>query len=204
MQSNNQPIPLSRNFFPGLLPLVGQKQYERVLERYYELYSKHSMPESAVLKHHLVQGILPGLAYYQLLREDGKTQEEALQKIDQVFEELYAKNIRAFQKLGRLPFFYTILRMYIRTAMREYPAAGWEMIWQQVDGSAIRFRMNSCFYFNTLKAYGAPELAASYCRVDDLIYGSMSSQVLWQRTQTIARGAEYCDFCFANARKAAK
>lgn len=91
--------------------------------------------------------------------------------------------------------------MYIKTAMRDYPADGWQMIWQQIDGSAIRFRMNTCFYYNTLKTYGAPELTASYCRVDDLIYGGMSSQVLWQRTQTIARGAEYCDFCFANARK---
>lgn len=90
MQPNNQTIPLSKPFFPGLLPLVGQKQYERVLERYSKLYSKHSMPESAILKHHLVQGILPGLAYYQLLLEDGKPQEDALQKIDQVLEQLYA------------------------------------------------------------------------------------------------------------------
>ncbi|MRR29069.1 hypothetical protein EG834_01740 [bacterium] len=204
MKPNNKAIPLSKKFFPGLLPLVGQKQYELVLARYSDLYSKHDMPENAMLKHHLVQGILPGLAYYQILREEGKSQEAALEKIDQIFEAVFEDHMKEFQRLGRLPFVYTLLRAVIRTAMREYPAEGWEMIWQQVDGSAIRFRMNTCFYYNTLWAYGAPELTAAYCRVDDLIYGNMSSQVLWQRTQTIARGAEYCDFCFANARKAAK
>ena len=71
----------------------------------------------------------------------------------------------------------------------------------RIPGDAIRFRMNTCFYYKTLAAYGAPELTASFCRVDDLIYGGMSAQVLWQRTQTIGRGAEYCDFCFANAKK---
>jgi len=157
-----------------------------------------------VLKNHLVQGILPGLAYYQLLREDGKSQESALEKIDQTFEVIFAGSIRSFQKLGKIPFFYTILRAYIKTAMREYPADGWEMDWQQVDSGAIRFKMNTCFYFNTLSAYGAPELTASFCRVDDLVYGGMSDQVLWQRTQTIARGAAYCDFCFANAKKVTK
>ncbi|MBA4383828.1 MAG: hypothetical protein C0410_03765 [Anaerolinea sp.] len=203
MKSNNS-IPLSKRFFPGILPLVGQKQYERILNRYNDLYARHDMPENEVLKHHLVQGILPGLAYYQILREDGKSQESALEKIDKTFEVIFAGSIRTFQKIGKIPFFYPILRGYIKTAMKEYPADGWEMDWQQVDGDAIRFKMNTCFYFNTLSAYGAPELTASYCRVDDLIYGNMSSQVLWQRTQTIARGAEFCDFCFANARKAAQ
>jgi hypothetical protein len=202
--SSNNTIPLSKRFFPGILPLIGQKQYERVLNRYFDLYDKHSIPDNPVLKHHLVQGILPGLAYYQILREDGKSQESALEKTDQVFKEMYSGYAKSMQRLGRLPFFYSILRAYIKTAMKEYPADGWEMEWQQVDGDAIRFKMKSCFYYSTLSAYGAPELTASFCRVDDLIYGSMSSQVLWQRTQTIARGAEYCDFCFANARKEAK
>jgi hypothetical protein len=202
--SSNKSIPQSKRFFPGILPLVGQKQYERIQRRYHDLYSKHAMPANPVLQHHLVQGILPGLAYYQILREDGKSQESALEKIDQIFEEMYSGYAKRMQKLGRLPFFYPILRAYIKTAMRDYPADGWEMEWQQLDSDAVRFKMNTCFYYNTLAAYGAPELTASFCRVDDLIYGNMSSQVLWQRTQTIARGAEYCDFCFANARKAAK
>lgn len=202
--NSNQPIPHSKHFFPGIIPLVGQKQYERILNRYHDLYSSHAMPDNPVLQHHLVQGILPGLAYYQILREDGKSQEEALEKIDTFFEEIYTGYAKRMQRLGRLPFVYPILRAYIKTAMRQYPADGWEMEWQQLDGDAVRFKMNSCFYYNTLSAYGAPELTTSFCQIDDNIYGNMSNQVLWQRTQTIARGAAYCDFCFGNARKAAK
>ena len=51
----------------------------------------------------------------------------------------------------------------------------------------------------TLSRYGAPELTASFCRIDDLVYGNMSPQLEWRPTQTIGRGAAYCDFCFARA-----
>jgi hypothetical protein len=56
--------------------------------------------------------------------------------------------------------------------------------------------MKSCFYFDTFSKYGMPELTASFCRVDDLTYGNMSSHVKWQRSKTMASGADSCDFCF--------
>ena len=70
------------------------------------------------------------------------------------------------------------------------------MDWVQNDKNAIRFDMKSCFYFDTLSQYGAPELTASFCRVDDLTYGNMSPHIKWQRSKTIARGEACCDFCF--------
>jgi predicted ArsR family transcriptional regulator len=61
--------------------------------------------------------------------------------------------------------------------------------------------MKSCYYHDVLSGYGAAELTASFCRVDDLIYENMSPALSWQRTMTIARGDAYCDFCFARAKK---
>ena len=69
----------------------------------------------------------------------------------------------------------------------------------QNDKNAVRFNMNSCFYYDTLKKCGAPELTVSFCKVDDYIYGDMSRYVKWQRTMTIGRGDTHCDFCFARA-----
>lgn len=196
-------IPTSKRFFPALLPLVGEPIYTRTLETYRSLYSAYDLPENATLVWHLVEGILPGLALYRALLESGQTRESALAKVDACFDVLFAGNIAKMKRVGRLPFVFFILRLIIKPAMRQYPPAGWDIEWLQVDDRAVRFNMKSCFYFNTLTKFGAPELTASFCRVDDLVYGDMSSAILWQRTQTIARGNDLCNFCFANARKTA-
>jgi len=169
--------------------------------RYRDLSANHDLPQNSFLKWHLIEGILPGLAFYQVLRESGESQENALATIDRAFESLFFDNVKKMKKFGRLPFIYHFLRLFIKPAMRPYPAEGWKIEWIQNDKSAIRFNMKSCFYHDILSKYGAPELTASFCRVDDLTYENMSPALSWQRTMTIARGDAYCDFCFIRAKK---
>jgi hypothetical protein len=184
-----------------LSPIIGKEKYGRIFARYRDLYANHGLPQNPYLRRHLIEGILPGLAFYQVLRESGESQESALATIDRAFEPLFSDNVKKMKKLGRLPFIYPLLRLFIKPAMRPYPPEGWKIEWTQNDKKAIRFNMKSCFYHDTLSKYGAPELTASFCRVDDLIYGNMSPDLLWQRTMTIARGDAYCDFCFARTVK---
>jgi hypothetical protein len=194
-------IPMSKHFFPSLSPIIGKEKYERVFARYRDLYANHDLPQNQFLRLHLIEGILPGLAFYQVLRESGESQESALATIDRAFERLFSDNVKKMKKLGRLPFIHFFLRLFIKPAMRQYPPEGWKIEWIQNDKKAIRFNMRSCFYHDTLSRYGAPELTASFCRVDDLIYENMSPDLLWQRTMTIAKGDACCDFCFARAIK---
>jgi hypothetical protein len=196
-QDSKIEIPMSKYFFPSLSPIIGKEKYGRIFARYRDLYANHGLPQNPYLRRHLIEGILPGLAFYQVLRESGESQESALATIDRAFEPLFSDNVKKMKKLGRLPFIYPLLRLFIKPAMRPYPPEGWKIEWTQNDKKAIRFNMKSCFYHDTLSKYGAPELTASFCRVDDLIYGNMSPDLLWQRTMTIARGDAYCDFCFA-------
>ena len=124
--------------------------------------------------------------------------------IDQAFEILFSDNFTKMKKLGRLRFIYPFLRIFIKPTMRAYPVEGWKIDWLQNDRNAIRFDMKSCFYFDTFSKYGAPELTASFCRVDDLTYETMSAYIQWQRSKTIARGAASCDFCFLPVREQQK
>lgn len=192
-------IPVSKVFFPAIQTMISENMFQNLQRRYEDLYQKHGQVDNPALRRHLVNGILPGLALYQLIRESGKSQTEAIAAIDQIFKVLFLKKQRSMQKLGKLPFIYSFLRKYIKTAMRQYPAEGWTIEWTQNDSEAIRFNMKTCFYFNTLSSLGAPELTASFCQVDDNIYSDMSPNIQWVRTQTIARGSALCDFCFANA-----
>jgi hypothetical protein len=181
-------IPMSKRFFPPLLAIIGEEKYGRVYMRYRDLYAHRDLPQNPFLRRHLIEGILPGLAFYQILRESGEAQESALVIMDRAFGQLFSDNVKKMKKLGRLPFIYPFLRLFIKSAMRPYPPEGWKIEWAQNDKKAIRFNMKSCYYHDVLSEYGAAELTASFCRVDDLIYENMSPALAWQRKMTIARG----------------
>lgn len=191
-------VPESKRFFPGLLPILGDDSYERVITRYRELYSTHELPANPRLRWHLVEGILPGLALYQVLRESGESQDNALGSVDRAFDQLFAGDVKQMRRIGRLPFALLFFRVFLKSFMRKYPPEGWTIEWKGNSRDGIRFDMTTCFYHATLSDLGAPELTAAFCRVDDLIYSSMSRYVSWQRTSTIAGGKAYCDFCFAS------
>ena len=196
-------VPVSKRFFPGLLPIPGDDTYERVITRYRELYSNHELPANPQLRWHLVQGILPGLALYQVLRESGESQDNATGTVDRTFDQLFAGDVKQMRRIGRLPFALLFFRVFLKSFMRKYPPAGWAIEWKN-SRDGIRFDMTTCFYHATLSALGAPELTAAFCRVDDLMYSSMSRYVSWQRTTTIASGDARCDFCFASTRGSTK
>jgi hypothetical protein len=191
-------LSMSKRFFPGLWKIIGDQKYQQVNIRYRELYEKQRLPKNRALRRHLIEGILPGLAFYQVLRENGESQESALKIIDQAFERLFSDKFARMKLLGRLRFIYPLLRLYIKSAMRKYPPEGWKVEWLQNDQKAVRFDMKSCFYFDTFSKYGTPELTASFCQVDDFVYGHMSPYIKWQRSKTIGRGATHCDFCFSH------
>jgi len=201
MQQKMKVIPMSKRFFPGLLSIIGDEKYNQVIARYQELFEKHEFPASPALRWHLTEGILPGLAFYQILRESGETQKGALAIVDQTFEKLFSDKQAKMKKLGNLRFVYPFLRLYIKPAMRQYPPEGWKIDWIQNDKKAIRFDMKSCFYYDVLSSYNAPELTVSFCQVDDFIYGDMSPHIKWQRSKTIGRGDTYCDFCFLSVKE---
>jgi hypothetical protein len=126
-QNSKSEIPMSKRFFPALLPIVGDETYKQVISRYRDLYSNHHLPNNPIIQRHLIEGILPGLALYQVLRERGETQESALAMIDQTFKKLFSDKLANMQKVGSLRFVYPFLRLYIKPAMRQYPPEGWKI-----------------------------------------------------------------------------
>ena len=63
MTQTTKEIPLSKRFFPGLLPIIGAEKYKQVIARYQELFETHELPQHPALQRHLIEGILPGLAF---------------------------------------------------------------------------------------------------------------------------------------------
>jgi hypothetical protein len=193
---------LWRQELAGLLgPGPSQGIMARVEARYADLYAGRTHYDNRALRQHLEENILPGLALYQVLREDGHHTDAALKTVERLFAADLMRRRRSLERLGRLPFFFALLRAVTRRFMaRNFPPEGWEVEWPDAGRDVVAFDMQSCFYLDVLTEYGAPELTPVYCRLDDLIYEDLSPHVRWERTKTLGRGDDCCDFRFRRAR----
>ena len=172
----------------------------RVQARYDELYARRLRFYQPALRQHYEESILPSLALYQILREESNNQEAALAEIDRILTALVEQSGRRqlVQTMGRLPDPFAILRIANRWALKQrYPPEGWRFEWVEDSDQCIAYDARECFYVNLLTAYGAPELTAHLCVVDDLLYSDLPG-ISWERTKTLGRGDDRCNFRFRN------
>ncbi len=187
-----------RNYRLAAAQILSADSCRRILLRYDEIALHAEWTENPRLRKHLFGHILPGLAIYQVLSAECGRQ-GALERLDRILEITASMARRRMLLLGRCPWAYTLLRWAIQPAMRAYPADGWETEWVEISSKAIRFNIHRCFYHEMFSCYKASELTASFCRVDDLIYEGVSPYFHWDRSQTIGKGAAFCNFGFSRA-----
>ncbi len=174
----------------------------RVQARYDELYAHRLHFHQPALRQHLEEGILPALALYQTLCEEGDDQEAALAEIDRILAASVERSgrRRLVKAMGHLPDPFAILRIANRWAMkRVYPPEGWRFEWVEDSDQCIAYDARECFYVNVLSFYGAPELTAHLCVIDDLLYGDLPG-IAWERTKTLSRGDDRCNFRFCRTK----
>lgn len=58
----------------------------------------------------------------------------------------------------------------------------------------MSFDMTECPYHKKCVHYGCPEIVKGFCDADDICYGNMHPKISWDRTKTIGRGDDVCDF----------
>ena len=187
-------------------PVQAAQLTARAQARYNDFYAHRLRFQQQALRQHYEEGILPSLALYQTLREEGNNQEAALTEMDLIIPAMLARSgrRRLVQILGCLPDPFTVLRILNRWAMKaRYPEEGWRFEWVEDSDQCIAYDARECFYLNVLTACGAPELTAHLCVIDDLLYGDLPG-ISWERTKTLGRGDDRCDFrfCRANASNA--
>jgi L-2-amino-thiazoline-4-carboxylic acid hydrolase-like protein len=166
----------------------------RAQARYEALYNERPHFTHLALRWHLEQKILPGLALYQVLSKESNDQDEVLAEVGS----LLAIGSRAFSKFVNmyryLPLPFAIIRQMFKASLLAFPQQGWDI--EQIENSKTSFAFNvrRCFYLDILTVYGAPELTPLYCRLNDLLYAAWSPSINWERTKTLGRGDDCCDF----------
>ena len=173
----------------------------KVQKHYDQLMAAHPQFTPIALQQHLENKLLPGIALYQTLLEDGLDQEVALGEV----QYLLGLTVIPYQKLWRLLDFvpdqlvFPLFRRAVRCEIDIFfPSEGWKLTWIEDNQERIAFDIQDCFYLNVLKAYGVPELTPIFCHLDDIFNENKSATILWQRSTTIGRGDVGCDFCWVN------
>ena len=150
------------------------------------------------LRQHHEGSILAGVALYRTLLEDGDDWEAALATVDRILAAAAQRSVlgQLVQVMRRLPDAYPTLRIMNRWALNSlYPEQGWRFEWVEDSHACIAFDARECFYVNLFAHYGTPELTAHFCALDDLLYGDLPG-ISWERTQTLGRGDDRCNFRF--------
>jgi hypothetical protein len=174
----------------------------RTQARYEALYNERPHFTHPALRWHLKQYLLPGLALYQVLSQESSDQETVLAEVSSLLAQ--GSVFRAFRtslklhmlplKLHLPPLPFALFQWAVRTSLLIYPREGWRLDQIEQSKDSIAFTFSRCFYLDVLRAYGAPELTPFYCQLDDLAYAEVFPAIRWERTKTLGRGDDCCDF----------
>jgi hypothetical protein len=192
----------SKDFLAAVESCLGAPIAANVRERLIPELESFSDPGLKELRVHLRDYMLPGLALYRTLLEEGRSRDDALAALEEVLRVRCAPRRAEMERMGALPLFYPILRLIVRGEMRrECPPEGWDLDWLENSREAIRWDVHRCYYVDVFTDLGVPELVAPFCNTDDYVYDGASKAYSWERKLTLGRGDDRCDFCFAATRR---
>ncbi len=164
-------------------------------QAYYAGYcAQHSGEKNRAQRANLKANILPGLSIYRALLDENPDRERALAEVEALFKEtFFTARLRGIRWLNHwLPDPFFVVRPALKLLAREEYLPGAQEI---VEDSKDCFALNTyrCFILDTLTLHGAAELTALYCKTDDWLASAMP-KVSWERTKTLGRGDDCCDF----------
>jgi hypothetical protein len=172
----------------------------RAQARYDELYATRARPTRRALRVHLERGILPGLALYQTLLEESGNKQVAVAEVESLPTSTLTILSKLMPLLGRLPDPFAVFRHITAWVVGiGFPMEGWQVDPVEASDDCIAFDVRRCFYLDTLTGYGAPELTSVYCGGDDALFAMLPPSITWERTMTLGRGDNRCNFRWCRA-----
>ena len=191
---------LGKSRLSGAIEKIPSMAIRNQAEKELEKLLKENDLSNRMLTKHLRESILPAIAVYGILLDHGWTVKDAYQLVRRTVLEASKPVAASFQRLGKLPFCFPLLRMMCPLSIQvNFGEAGWDFVWKENNRSKLEWHCHRCFYADVFARYHMPELTAIFCESDDVVYGNISG-VRWGRTKTIGYGDDICDFRFYNDR----
>ncbi|MFR5786659.1 MAG: L-2-amino-thiazoline-4-carboxylic acid hydrolase [Christensenellales bacterium] len=160
-----------------------------------ELRSEHAGTSRQRMRH-LESQIMPGIAAYETL-QTVMPKEEALRTVHGYVEERAYRLKKIFLRLMRIPGLYKKVPGIFAAQTPKFfgISAGFEANEIRTTGGVWRIDMTRCPYHDECVRCGCPELCHCFCDSDDITYDGLHPKLIWQRTMTLGRGDDRCDFC---------
>ncbi len=165
----------------------------RAAQRHHQTFNSTALSPNKQTRQIQQQRILPVAALYQALVEVTGDQKQAYAITETLVKASFFRvQLFGIRMLNYLPDPFPIIRPVLRVMVRfsEMPN-GQEII--RDDRICFAVNVRQCFIYDTLLKIGSPELTPIFCATDDWLSAAMP-KVRWERTQTIGRGANLCDF----------
>ena len=179
--------------------LYGPEQGERIaqfMEKEYGSLCAAFAERPEALQRHLHNNIFPVVTAFRALLAEGLDRQEAAETAQDAFLALMNGIADTIRRALRVPGLYRLIPWVFRTAMPRLfgEDAGFRFRFYPTDGHRAKFDMQQCPYFQICQELQCMELAPTFCETDDICYGNMHPRLIWNRTKTLARGGDCCDF----------
>lgn len=155
-----------------------------------EMYSENYNDLKGFEKKHASAAYNIAAIYIPLREELGS--ETAIRILDDVWKPAALRTNARYDKLPP-KLFIKLCRIIAGTAFGN--KAGFRQIDISKDKTEVRFDVISCPYVRIMKELGCSEACPIVCRQDEYSYGGMRG-IVFERTKTLGRGDEKCDFCY--------
>ena len=167
--------------------------YQKSLLKYDELLSQ-ATEKKGQQKKIFKKMLLPRISLYKTLQENGFSQEEAKKILYDHMIEIAAKPMRKkYEMMDKLPFAYGFFRFGFTHIV---PGSNlWEADIDNSKKDEFKVTMRRCFWNDTYKEYGCPEICSHACLCDDITYSDLK-HIEYKRTETLGTGGSCCDFHF--------
>jgi hypothetical protein len=144
--------------------------------------------------------ILPGLSIYRTLCDENHDQGKVLNEVEILFKRTFFTNrLQGMRLLNFLPDPFPIIKPVLRLMIStEYLPGAQEIIVDDNDCFAIN--TYRCLILDVLTENNAKELTALYCKTDDWLAQELP-RISWERTKTLGRGDDCCDFRWCRIQK---
>ncbi len=109
----------------------------------------------------------------------------------------YAKKLAGLMRVPGMPSLF--IRIWDPLTRKIFgPNNGFKNVFHPKEKGAFRMDILACPYFRYFTELGCPELTRIFCENDDRVYGNLPG-IAFERTGTLGKGAQRCDFCIRKA-----
>lgn len=141
----------------------------------------------------LVQTILPRIALYKVMQNEGFSQEDTVEYMRKyMIDKVAAKKHASTAKMEKVPGFYSIYSNIFLKIMR---TTDLQVSTQKCGEGFYDVTITKCLWHTACVENGCGELCRLFCDVDDVTYGGLK-KIGFTRTKTLGYGGDCCDFHF--------